>query len=506
MQLRFNVRSNNLSLIPGDGEGTRGAISKQCRGILPFGVTSSPMKALCSLVLSLVSVVPADASEAIHKGDVVVVPLHGEVAPSLLAFLRRAVKTAENNGASAIVLDLDTYGGRLDTATDIVNALNHINIPTYTFIDTNAGSAGALIAVATEHIYMAPTSAIGAAAPILSTGEDLPATAKEKTISYWSALIRGSAIKNGHNPDLAEAFMNKDKEVKIGDRVIHPKGAILTVNAPEATEKINGKPLLAEAIVNSIGDLTKKAGLKGEIVKIQPTGFEQIAFWITALAPLLLLGGILGAYLEFKIPGATWPGVISAICFALFFFGHYLAGLAGWEVIALFVLGVALVLIEILFFAHSTIVFGVAGVFLMIASLLWTMIDRYPQQPLLPTGKMLAIPLLNLLIAVAGASIAIALLARYLPRTSFYRRFALIDSNPSGPSLAGAPRQFATALALAPGMHGTAVTVLRPSGKARFADHLVDVVTEGEFIAPLTPVTVIQTDGMRVVVKSSTSV
>jgi membrane-bound serine protease (ClpP class) len=449
---------------------------------------------------------PARAGQAIQKGDVVVVPLHGEVAPSLLAFLRRAVKTAENNEASAIVFDMNTYGGRLDTASDIVNALNQIKIPTYIFINTNAGSAGALIATATQHIYMAPVSAIGAAAPILSTGEDLPPTAREKTVSYWSALIRSSAIKNGHNPDLAEAFMNKDKEVKIGERVVHPKGAILTLNAQEATEKTNGKPLLAEGIVDSIGDLTKKAGLKGEIVRMEPTGFEQIAFWITALAPLLLLGGILGAYLEFKIPGATGPGVVSAICFALFFFGHYLAGLAGWEVVALFVLGLVLVLIEILFFAHSTIVFGVVGVFLMIASLLWTMIDRYPQQPFLPTGKMLAIPLLNMLIAVVGASIVIALLARYLPRTSFYRRFALIDSNPSGPSLAGTPRQFATPLALAPGMHGTAVTVLRPSGKARFADHLVDVVTEGEFIAPQTPVTVIQTDGMRVVVKSSTSV
>jgi membrane-bound serine protease (ClpP class) len=465
------------------------------------------MFAISIYVASVLGVaVPANAGEAIHKGDVVVVPLHGEVAPSLLAFLRRAVKTAENNEASALVFELNTYGGRLDTANDIVNALNQIKIPTYTFINTNAGSAGALIAVATQHIYMAPVSAIGAAAPILSTGEELPATAKEKAISYWSALIRGSAIKNGHNPDLAEAFMNKDKEVKIGDRVVHQKGAILTVNASEATEKINGKPLLAEAIVNSIPDLAQKAGLKGEIIRVEPTGFEQIAFWITALAPLLLLGGILGAYLEFKIPGATWPGVVSGICFALFFFGHYLAGLAGWEVVALFLLGVVLVLIEILFFAHSTIVFGVVGVFLMIASLLWTMIDRYPQQPFLPTGKMLAIPLFNMLIALLGASIVIVLLARYLPRTSFYRRFALIESNPPGPSLAGTPRQFAIALALAPGMHGTAVTVLRPSGKARFADHLVDVVTEGEFIAPQTPVTVIQTDGMRVVVKSSMSV
>jgi membrane-bound serine protease (ClpP class) len=443
------------------------------------------------------------AGEAIHKGDVVVVPLRGEVAPSLLAFLRRAVKTAESNEASAIIFDMNTYGGRLDTASDIVNALNQIKIPTYTFINTNAGSAGALIAIATQHIYMAPVSAIGAAAPILPTGEDLPVTAKEKTISYWSALIRGSATKNGHNPDVAEAFMNKDKEVKIGDRIVHPKGAVLALNAQEATELINGKPLLAEGVVDSVADLTKRAGLKGNLFTIEPTGFEQIAFWITAFAPLLLLGGILGAYLEFKIPGATWPGIISAICFALFFLGHYLAGLAGWEVVGLFILGMVLVLIEVLFFAHSTIVFGFVGVFLILASLLWTMIDRYPGQNFFPTGKMVAVPLLNMFIAIVGSFIVIALLARYLPRTSIYRRFALMDSNPPGPSLAGVPRQFATALALTPGTQGTAVTVLRPSGKARFADHVVDVVTEGEFIASQTPVTVIQADGMRVVVRST---
>jgi membrane-bound serine protease (ClpP class) len=462
--------------------------------------------AVFALACFFAAMAPAHAREAINKGDVVVVPLRDEVAPSLLAFLRRAVKTAESNEASAIIFDLNTYGGRLDTATDIVTALNQTKIPTYTFINTNAGSAGAIIAITTQHIFMAPVSAIGAAAPILPTGEDLPATAKEKTISYWSALIRGSATRSGHNPDVAEAFMNKDKEVKLGDRVVHPKGAVLTLNSQEATERINGKPLLAEGVVGSIAELTQIAGLKGKIVTIEPTGFEQVAFWITALAPLLLLGGILGAYLEFKIPGATWPGIISAICFALFFLGHYLAGLAGWEVVALFILGIVLVLIEILFFAHSTIVFGVVGVFLMLASLLWTMIDRYPGQNFFPTGKMLAVPLLNMFIAIVGSFIIIVLLARYLPRTSIYRRFALMDSNPPGPSLAGKPRQFATALTLTPGTQGTAVTVLRPSGKARFADHVIDVVTEGEFIAPQTPVTVIQTDGMRVVVKSAAQI
>jgi membrane-bound serine protease (ClpP class) len=466
-------------------------------------INVQPVKlSLAILLFALPDIATMEARDPIHKGDVVVVPLQGEVAPSLLAFLRRAVKTAESDEASAIIFDMNTYGGRLDSASDIVNALNQTKIPTYTFINTNAGSAGALIAIATQHIYMSPVSAIGAAAPILPTGEDLPATAKEKTISYWSALIRGSAIKNGHNPDVAEAFMNKDKEVKIGDRVVHPKGAVLSLNAQEATERINNKLLLAEGVADSVADLTKKTGLKGNVATIEPTGFEQIAFWITAFAPLLLLGGILGAYLEFKITGATWPGIISAVCFALFFLGHYLAGLAGWEVVALFILGIVLVLIEILFFAHSTIVFGVVGVFLMLASLLWTMVDRYPGQNFFPTGKALAVPLLNMFIAIVGSFIVIALLARYLPRTSIYRRFALMDSSPSGPSLAGAPRQFATALALTPGMQGTAVTVLRPSGKARFSDHVVDVVTQGEYVAANTPIAVVETDGMRVVVKA----
>ncbi len=459
--------------------------------------------ALGAAAMLLATPTTAQAREIIHKGEVVVVPLRGEISPSLFMFLRRAEKEAESNGASAIIFEMNTYGGRLDAAEDITNVLNHATIPTYTYINSNAGSAGSLIALATQHIYMAPVSAIGAAAPVLAGGQDLPATEREKTISYWSALVRGTAIRNGHNPDIGEAFMNKDKAVKIGKRVIHPKGTVLTLNAQEATEKINGKPLLADGIADSIPDLMQKAGLKGRAVTLDPTGFEKLAFWITELAPLLLLGGIIGAYLEFKIPGATLPGVISAICFAFFFLGHYLAGLAGWEVVGLFVLGLVLVLIEILFFAHSTIVFGVVGVFLMLASLLWAMIDRYPGETFFPTGRMLAIPLLNLLLAIVCAAILIVVLARYLPRTSFYRRFALTTSNPPGPSLAGAPREFVTPLHLSPGMQGVSLSMLRPSGKARFTGHIVDVVTEGEFVAPGTPITVVQTDGMRVVVKAS---
>jgi membrane-bound serine protease (ClpP class) len=142
-------------------------------------------------------------------------------------------------------------------------------------------------------------------------------------------------------------------------------------------------------------------------------------------------------------------------------------------------------------------------VFLMLASLLWAMIDRYPGETFFPTGRMLAVPLLNLFIAMTAAAIVIALLAHYLPRTSIYRRFALMTSNPPGPSLAGTPRQFATALALAPGTEGVSLSILRPSGKARFADHVIDVVTQGDYIASNTPITVVESDGMRIVVKAS---
>ena len=456
------------------------------------------------LLLTLLVFVPqAHArAEKISKGDVVIVPVNGEVSPPMFLFLRRAQKAAESNGASAIIFEMNTYGGRLDSAEKITNLLNRATIPTYTFINNNAGSAGALIALATQHIYMAPVSAIGAAAPILSSGEDLGVTARDKTVSYWSALIRGTANKNGHNPDVGEAFMNKEKEVKIGDRVVHPKGSLLTLNAQEATARTDGKPLLAEAIAESVSDVMQKAGLAGRAVAMKPTGFERLAFWITALAPLLLLAGMLGAYLEFKIPGTSVFGVIAGVCFALFFLGHYFAGLAGWEVVALFVIGVCFVLAELLIFAHTTVLFGVIGVFLMLGSLLWAMIDRYPGQRFWPTGEMLRVPMMNLFIAMIGASVAIAILARYLPRTSLYRRFVLSADIPPGPSLSSPPREFASASEVLPGATGRALTMLRPSGKARFEDHVVDVVTEGDFIAADTRVEVVSTDGMRVVVKA----
>jgi membrane-bound serine protease (ClpP class) len=442
---------------------------------------------------------PADipAAEPIRPGAVVVVPIQGQVSKAQFLYLRRALKDAERDKASAFLLEMDTYGGDLHAAVDMVDALGRTSLPTLVWINRNAGSAGALIALGTRSIYMSPVSAIGAAAPVMGSGEDLSETMNDKVISYFSKYFRSAAERNGHNPDLAEAFINKNKEVKIGDKVVSEKGSLLTLSAQEAVAVIDGRPVLAAGIGASIPEVLKLAVLGGEVARVDPTGFEQLAIWITALAPLFLLGGIAGAYIEFKTPGFGVPGALSMVCFAIFFAGHYLAGLAGFEAVGLFVLGLVFLLVE-LFFLPGVVVFGLAGVALIVASVLWAMVDYYPGQPALPDFEAFYGPLTNLGIAVGLAAVLLALLARYFPQLPLFRHLMLQSASAAGPVVAleevrsGAP--------LAAGQVGIAETTLRPAGKARFGDRLADVVTEDTFLPPGTPVVVERVEGMRVVV------
>ncbi|MGB8354579.1 MAG: hypothetical protein WCD79_11865, partial [Chthoniobacteraceae bacterium] len=372
--------------------------------------------AICSLLLLL-----SMAVHAAEQGEIVVIPLKGEVSQAQFFFLRRALKTAEHEKASAVILDMETYGGEVFAAIDMMDALMKSDVPTYTFVDDKAISAGALIAVATGKIYMAPTAVIGASAPVSSGGEDLPSTMKDKTVSAISAIVRAASQKNDHNAELVEAFINKEKEIKIGDTVINAKGSLLTLSAQEASRVFNGKPLLAAGIADSIEDLVKKEKLKGTLRTISPTGFETLAFWITTLAPLFLLCGILGAYLEIKFHGTLIPGIIAAICFAIFFTGHYIAGLAGWEVFVVFFIGMLLVISEVAIHP-GTILPGLAGLVLMVGSILWAMVDHYPDQPLIPSGEMLKLPIVNLGGAILVSVLLILLLGKFLPKTTFYNR------------------------------------------------------------------------------------
>ena len=432
-----------------------------------------------------------------EPGPVIVVPIRTEISSAQFFFLRRALKDAERQHASAIVLDMDTYGGEVKSAIDSMDALMKTQVPTFTFINNKAISAGSMIALATQQIYMTSTAVIGAAAPVQAGGEDLAKTMADKAVSMLSAKVRAASQKNGHNAEIAEAFINKEKEIKIGDVLIHKGDSLLTLSAEEAAKSYDGRPLLAAGIVGTIEELLQRAGLSGAVERVEPSGFEQLAFWITALSPLLLLGGIIGSYIEFKTPGFGVPGIIGLVCFGLFFAGHFVAGLAGWEVVACFAIGVALVAGE-LFLHPGTVIPGLVGALMMFGALVWAMIDRYPSQPLWPTEEMLLRPTINVGIAILGSGALIAILVRYLPVSPLYRRIALVSALPSGD---GAVPE--SARGIHSGMTGSAKTMLRPSGKADFGGHVFDVVSEGSFIEVGATVRVVLVEGPRVVVESA---
>jgi len=448
------------------------------------------------LVLGCLAALLPSSARAADPGPVIIIPIKTEISAAQFFFLRRALKEAERSKASAVVLDMETYGGEVKAAIDSMDALLKTRVPTYTYINPRAISAGALIALATQKIYMTPSGVIGAAAPVVSGGDDLPKTMADKTISSLSAMARAAAEKTGHRPEIADCFIKKEAELKIGDVVIDKPDALLTLTAPEAARLYDGKPLLAEGMAESLDDMLKAAGLTGPRRTIAPSGFEHIAFWITALAPVFLLGGIVGGYMEFKTPGFGLPGFLALICFTIFFTGHYIAGLTGWEVMIVFGIGLLLVLGE-LFLHPGTVVPGVAGALMMVGSLLWAMIDRYPGMPLIPTTEMIMRPFVNLGIAVLLAVVVGWWLAKFLPKTSLYHHIVL------GRAVQGQPAA-AAAAPVSPiriGETGTAHTMLRPAGKAAFAGQNVDVVTQGDFIEAGLAIRIVAVDGLRVVVE-----
>jgi len=439
---------------------------------------------------------PAARATPAPTGPVFVIPIHGEVGPAQFYFLRRALKEAQGENASAVILDVDTFGGRVDSAMEEMDALMTTRIPTIAFVDTKAISAGSLISLAAKRIYMQSNALIGASAVVGGEGEDLKETMKEKSTSMVVAKARGAAKAAGHPEDVAEAFVRKESEVKRGDVIVDGKDTLLTLNAADAAKLYNGKPLLSAGTVENLDDLMKIESLTGTVRRIEPTGFETIALWITTLAPLLLIGGIVGAYIEMKAPGFGIPGIVSVICFALFFGGHFIAGLAGWESVVVFAIGLVLVLGE-LFLHPGTMIPGLLGVLLMLGSLVWAMTDHWPGTPGLPSADELQRPMLNLVIAILGGSVFIAVLAKFLPKTSIYRRLVLATASVSGPAIT-VP---VVNLELHAGDTGVAATTLRPAGKATFRGDSYDVVTSGDFIKEGASVRVVSVDGMRVVVE-----
>lgn len=460
-----------------------------------------------TFILGLLGSVPAFAAETVISSNatprkVFIIPVREDIFSPLTYVIRRGVKEAMAEKADLIVLDMETNGGSVGVTEEIIKIISQFPGETVTYVNTKAFSAGAFIAVGTQKIYMAPVSVIGAAAPIMmgpGGTQSLPDTQDRKMTSAVRALVRAQAEKNGHNVDVIEAMIDKTKEFIIDGEVLNKEGNILTLTNVQA-EKGYGtdkKPLLSLGTVKSIEELITQLGYTSASVKrIEPTGVEQLAFWINAISPLLLIIGAVGVYIEFKTPGFGIPGIVGISAFVIYFLGGYVAGLSGMEWVAVFVLGLVLVAVEIFFFP-GTIFVGLVGAAMMLASLVMAMVDIYPGMPSIPTMPQLQAPLMDLFFAGIGSVIAALVLARWLPKTSAYS--ALVSTTTSGSVSVRAETADKNALL---GQEGVTLSQLRPGGKAQFGDRVIDVVTRGEMISKGTPVKIIGRSGPEAIVEA----
>ncbi len=450
--------------------------------------------------------VAADGGASTNARTVYLIPITTVIDDSLVYVIRRGLNEAEDERAGAIIFEFDTPGGRVNAAEEILNMLRDLKVPTYSFVNPNAISAGAIIAMGTDHIYMTPGSKIGDAMPImlslLGNVEPMPESVEEKSVSYVSAMIRAAAQHKGHDPQLAEAMVRRDTEYKIGDEVISKKGRLLTLTNRDA-ERLVGpdqRPLLSEGTVADLDELLAKIGhRKSDVVELKVTSAEKIARLIESFSVIILGLGLLGLYIEFKTPGVILPGILGVTLLAIWFWGYHIAGLAGMEEIAIFVVGLALVVVEVLFLPGMGFI-GFGGLVLMVVALVMAMVEHYPGGPHWPGLPQFRVPLMNLAEAGILSATGLLLAGRYLPKTPLFSGLVLESATARSAGF----RASADTSALV-GRHGVARTALRPAGVGDFGDRRLTVVSRGDYILADADIVIVEAHGNRVIVEASKS-
>jgi membrane-bound serine protease (ClpP class) len=413
------------------------------------------------------------------------VPVEGMIDLGLAPFVRRALDEATREGARAVVLEVNTFGGRVDAAVLIRDALLGAQVRTVAFVNRRAISAGALISLAAATIAMADGATIGAATPVqLGQPGGEPTPASEKTVSYMRKEFRATAESRGRPPLVAEAMV--DPDVAIPGLV--EKGKLLTLTTSEALEH-----RVADFRADSLEEVLARLGLEGARVRpVSPNWAERIVRFLThpVLGSLLMTVGILGIIVELRTPGFGLPGALGLASLALFFWGHWIVRLAGWEEMLLVALGLVLLVLEILVIPGFGIA-GIAGILAVAAGLSLSLVGAGATRELVIAA--VARVALSLLVALAAA---VALL-RFLPRLPFGRHLVLETGLGALTGHAPEPPDERRWL----GRRGTAASPLRPAGIADLGGERVDVVSQGEYIEPGSPIEVIRVDGNRVVVR-----
>jgi len=415
---------------------------------------------LFALILSATLVAQAQQTK------VMVMEIKSEIDPRTNRYVELALNNARKIEADIVIIEMDTYGGILTDAKEIVDKIMQYKKPVWVFINSDAASAGALISIACDSIYMSPGASIGAATVVTGTGEKAP----DKYQSYMRSIMRSTAEEKGRNPRIAEGMV--DESIAIDSITL--EGQIITFSTSEAIK--NG---FCEAKVESIEEILKRNKIENyDLVKFELQASDRvIAFFlnpfISGILILIIIGGI---YFELQTPGVGFPIFAAGVALILYLVPYYLNGLAeNWEIIALFV-GLALIGVEI-FVLPGFGVAGIAGISLTVISLILIMINN-------DAFDFKFVPANDLLYAVAatfggmlGGIILLFAGGARLSSSKFFKRIALTETQEreQGFTVKASNESLK-------GKQGVAHTVLRPGGKVMIDGQLYDAFTRGEFL------------------------
>ncbi|MEM7550090.1 MAG: NfeD family protein [Bacteroidota bacterium] len=412
--------------------------------------------------------------------------IKAEIDPRMNRYVELALDHAREIDADHILIEMDTYGGAVTDADDIRTAILEFEKPVYVFINKDAASAGALISIACDSIYMASGSSIGAATAVVATGEAAP----DKYQSYMRSIMRSTAEANGRDPKIAEAMVDEDLEVDS----VSEAGQVITFSTSEAIK--NG---FCEAQVNSIDELlTERIGLTEYTIEEFTLGTTEKIIslvlnpFVSGILILIIIGGI---YFELQTPGVGFPILASLVALTLYFIPYYLNGLAeNWEIIAFFI-GIALIAAEI-FVIPGFGVAGILGLIFTIGSLILVMVNNdYFDFTYVPFEDLFSATSTTLL-GLLGAIIIMFIGGVRLTNSKFFKRVSLQGTQLRSEGYTSSFRKESFV-----GKKGKAYTVLRPSGKIMIDGELYDAYTRGNYIESQKEVVVTSEEGTSLKVK-----
>ena len=407
--------------------------------------------------------------------------IDGEIDLGMAPYVSRVVKEAERNDADAIIFRINTFGGRLDAATQIKDAIISTKILTIAFINNRAISAGSLIALSCDKIAMVPGSSIGASTVVDQTGQKQ----SEKYQSYMRSEMRATAERNGRRTDIAQGMV--DERIVIPGLVDSTQ--LVTLTTDEAL-----KYGIADVQVNNLQDVLKTFNLQGaEIVRVNENWAEEVVKFLNnpIMSSILIMIGFFGLIAEIKTPGWGVPGTIGLIALALFFGSSYILDLASIMDILLFVVGLVLLALEI-FVIPGFGIAGIAGIILIFVSLF---LSLTPSGPFLDFDA-ISIAIIQLTGAIVAAFVLILILAKLLPKSRTFSKLILADEERADQGFVSYPSEKELV-----GQEGIALTTLRPAGTAEFNGKRYDVVADWEYIEQGSRIVVLRVEGVKVVVK-----